>query len=153
MEAPLEHPSYVEHAPEDLHLPSVPREQLRSLHSPNSVTLPNLQSILADFPHRNHDHHLQAEKSYAGRDAHWTSPVHARVLPQLDPSPRTYRGFRSSTDAALLSPSTTASVTGAAESESRSTSHLSLEDPDVRLAAEALSGLGNAGKHDHRHAN
>ena len=146
MEASLERPTYVEHAPEDLKLPSVPREEIRTAGSPNSITLPNLQSVLADLPPRNDDQQAHQSKFY-GRNGHSVTSAHARTLPQLDPSPRTYGGFRPSVESAILSPSETGSAKGGIERGRRSTSILSLEDPDVRLAAEALSGLGNAGKH------
>ena len=48
-------------------------------------------------------------------------------------------------DSAIRSPSDTASIMSFEGQPKRSTSVVSLEDPDVRLAAEALSGLGNPG--------
>lgn len=50
-------------------------------------------------------------------------------------------------ESAVISPTDTASVMSMDERGHRSTSVVSLEDPDVRLAAEALSGLGNSGMH------
>ncbi|KAF7846038.1 hypothetical protein BT93_L5499 [Corymbia citriodora subsp. variegata] len=52
---------------------------------------------------------------------------------------------RSSMESAIVSPSDTGSVMSMDDHRTyRSTSVVSLEDPDVRLAAEALSGLGNS---------
>lgn len=36
--------------------------------------------------------------------------------------------------------------------EDRATSVVSMDDPDVRIAAEALSGLGNPGEHTLQHS-
>lgn len=47
---------------------------------------------------------------------------------------------------AMASPSETGSLHGEEDRGRRAKSIVSMEDPDVRLAAEALSGLGNPGK-------
>lgn len=43
------------------------------------------------------------------------------------------------------SPMDTASVWSAQDEKARRETSVSIDDPDVRLAAEALSGLGNPG--------
>jgi hypothetical protein len=49
-------------------------------------------------------------------------------------------------DMAMASPSEAGSIRSEEERGRRAKSIISMEDPDVRLAAEALSGLGNPGK-------
>lgn len=126
-------PAYVDHDPAELKLPSVPQQDLRAR---SDITLPNLQTVLASLPAdaRNEtlDFHLaklRQEHERYGR---------ARDLPSLKSS-------LTDPPSSIMSPSDTASVMSL-DDRGRSTSVVSLEDPAVRMAAEALSGLGNAGE-------
>ncbi|TKX18247.1 hypothetical protein C1H76_9721 [Elsinoe australis] len=141
-------PTYVSTNPDELRLPSVPQHEVGSSQPPSDLTLPGLQSVLASLPERsaiaydrnNHPHALRAEKLAEMAN----QPPYTRGLPGIDSS--AFAGqFRTSTESAVMSPTETGSVMsvdGAAQSSTRGGS-LSLEDPDVRMAAEALSGLGN----------
>lgn len=48
-------------------------------------------------------------------------------------------------EAAVASPTNIGGFRAAEESRTRTTSVLSVDDPDIRDAAEALAGLGNPG--------
>ncbi|KAF2467820.1 clock-controlled protein 8, partial [Lindgomyces ingoldianus] len=121
-------PAYTQHDPESLRLPSVPTHSLLPPQS-NDRHLPGIRSL--DLPDagaaRPHPSHLPAIELGPKSNAEalqWGS------LPPLSSAtfPKVPEGLpRSSTDMDVGSPMDTASV----------------EDPDVRLAAEALSGLGN----------
>jgi len=129
-------PAYVSHDPEELKLPSVPQQSIRSGPHKSDVTLPNLQTVLANLPERPD---IPPTASSQQSRSH---------LPQPDINAHgSQSAIRPSRGSAIITPSDTASVTSLDEPGRRSTSVVSLEDPDVRLAAEALSGLGNPGEH------
>lgn len=141
-------PPYQSHNPDNLALPSVPNSDLAGYRSPSSdITLPDLRSALGDLPTKTVQPNVllsAAAVQQASRPPYDSSLQGGdRTLPLPDISPRSVAG-RSSIES-IISPSDTASVMSIEEQSQRSTS-VSLEDPDVRLAAEALSGLGKSGK-------
>ncbi|KAF2800367.1 Opi1-domain-containing protein [Melanomma pulvis-pyrius CBS 109.77] len=115
-------PAYTQHEPESLHLPSVPTHSLPSAPTPDR--LPGIRAL--DLPDaspaaRAHAHALPSRLS---SERPWGSlpPLASAAFPRVpDALPRC------SADRETASPMDTASI----------------DDPDVRLAAEALSGLGN----------
>jgi len=135
-------PSYVAHDPEELKLPSVPQQVIRSAPAPSDLTLPDLRTVLANLPDDSSvaASRIPTEQQVFRGERHGRRPEH-RTLPMSNSNP--YRP--SAVEPAIISPSDTASVMSLDEPGRRSTSVVSLEDPDVRLAAEALSGLGNPG--------
>ncbi|GAB7347069.1 hypothetical protein MBLNU459_g3203t2 [Dothideomycetes sp. NU459] len=141
-------PAYQSHNPEDLKLPAVPQYEIPSAQSPSELTLPDLRTVLGELPTKTvHPNVLlnAAAQEERNRNAHMPIDMMTRTLPKLDRSAVANGGARSSMESVVVSPSDTASVMSVDERGHRSTSVVSLEDPDVRLAAEALSGLGNSG--------
>ncbi|KAF2096217.1 Opi1-domain-containing protein, partial [Rhizodiscina lignyota] len=127
-------PSYSSHDPESLELPSVPQHEIGSPSSnATSVTLPHLKSL--GLPEHN---------SYTPSPPEWPDAS----------APSFYGGYNFSTafppaphtaprsDAGIGSPMEVSSVMSLDEQNHRASS-VSMDDPDVRMAAEALSGLGN----------
>jgi transcriptional repressor OPI1 len=76
----------------------------------------------------------------AGRE----SPNSVRSLPRIDPGPQYDLSEPRGLEAAVASPSEGGSAMSVDSASVRSPS-VSMDDPDVRAAAEALSGLGNPG--------
>ncbi|KAF2269442.1 clock-controlled protein-like protein 8 [Lojkania enalia] len=140
-------PAYTQHEPESLHLPSVPTHA-PTTHDKSSDRLPGIRSLdlpdaTAARPHASHPSiELSPRSQSQAEHAQWGS------LPPLSSAtfPRVPEGMpRSSTEIEIGSPMDTASVVSAVDDSGRprEMSVLSVDDPDVRLAAEALSGLGN----------
>lgn len=122
-------PSVLSRSPESVEWPTVPRHEIRS---PSDVRLPDLKTVLSpEFEHMSAPRH----------SAHPQSPQSVRSLPRIDPG-RNSLGERG-TDVSMASPVDTSSVMSMDDRNGRATSVVSMEDPDVRDAAEALSGLGN----------
>ncbi|KAG9528765.1 transcription factor Opi1, partial [Aureobasidium melanogenum] len=112
-------PGYAyEHHPDNLKLPSVPTQDLHSNHAPADITLPDLKSVLADLP---------------SKTVHPNVLLNAAAARDMDPQMSMPRTSIESDAASNMS---------IEDGTQRSTS-VSMDDPDVRLAAEALSGLGN----------
>ncbi|KAF2721147.1 Opi1-domain-containing protein [Polychaeton citri CBS 116435] len=129
---------YVSTNPHHLQLPSVPKGDVGFQIHQTEITLPDLRTVLS--PDFNQTSPLQH-----GLPAPIGSPLSTRSLPRLDAAAyqngafgAAYNGF----DTAIKSPSDTGSAMSLDESNARSSS-VSIDDPDVRIAAEALSGLGN----------
>jgi len=137
-------PAYVSHNPEELKLPSVPQQDLTPAHSKADLTLPNLQSVLANLPEQPPD----LRQSHYG--LHHASRSDITSQSREHAHSRLYASFRPSNESTMISPSDTMSVASADGVNASSISVVSLEDPDVRLAAEALSGLGNPGRSRNR---
>ena len=132
-------PAYASHRPADLHLPSVPQTALSRPQVQAEVTLPDLRTVLSpDFEEASRLSDLRAHGTL-------DSPTPARSLPRIDPGYAYVNGTRSSMESAVVSPSETGSTMSLDERGVRSTSVVSMDDPGVRIAAEALSGLGNPG--------
>lgn len=122
-----EQPSAVSHDPSTLDLPSVPRQDIAS-------SLP-VQSLLVNQQHNTLLPSITCHNHLA--------PQHYKPHePFKQPTPS--GDVRTTVEAASASPTEAASVMSLDESV-RSTS-VSMDDPDVRIAAEALSGLGNSGQ-------
>ena len=132
-------PAYVAHRPQDLQLPSVPQTSISRTQVQGEITLPDLRSVLSpDFEEVSRLAELRANGTPG-------SPASARSLPRIDPGHTYNNAPRSSIEVAIASPSEAGSIMSVDERGGRSTSVVSMDDPDVRIAAEALSGLGNPG--------
>jgi hypothetical protein len=117
----------------NLKLPAVPQGDLLDRHGNHSpsdlITLPDLKSVLADLPTKTVHPNVLLNATTT------TSPTPARDADHQQQHYH-YMPTRSSLE------SDTASNMSLDDATQRSTS-VSMDDPDVRLAAEALSGLGN----------
>ncbi|KAF1918705.1 transcription factor Opi1-domain-containing protein [Ampelomyces quisqualis] len=124
-------PAYAQHEPESFHLPSVPTHapQAQQAHS----RLPGIKSLDLPDATRSARHTPRNSVELSPRwqldGAHWG---HLRVPDALPRLPED-----------MGSPMDTASVWSAQDDKARRETSISMDDPDVRLAAEALSGLGN----------
>jgi hypothetical protein len=140
-------PAYTQHEPESLHLPSVPTHSLSS--PPANDRLPGIRSLdLPDASPRTRTH-FQRSSIELSPKAH-AEPLQWASLPPLNAAtyPSVPEGVpRSSAERDIGSPMDTASIASAGDdyARRREMSVVSMDDPDVRLAAEALSGLGNLG--------
>jgi hypothetical protein len=138
-------PAYAQHEPGSLQLPSVPTH---IPHAPQgNGRLPGIKSLdLPDAtPAARHTPHSSVEvNSRAHFDgAQWGQlpSLHNATFPRVsDGLPRLAED--------MGSPMDTASVWSAQDEMARRETSVSMDDPDVRLAAEALSGLGNPGMSD-----
>ncbi|OAL00083.1 Opi1-domain-containing protein [Phaeosphaeriaceae sp. SRC1lsM3a] len=119
-------PAYAQHEPESFHLPSVPTHLPQTplsngrLPGIKSLDLPDATRSARHTPHNSIE--LPALHSA-------TFPRVPEALPRLPED--------------IGSPMDTASVWSAQDEKARRETSVSMDDPDVRLAAEALSGLGN----------
>lgn len=132
-------PAYTQHEPESFHLPSVPTHlPSRSL---DNGRLPSIRSL--DLPDAKTRHTPRNSIELSPRSqfdaSQWSklSSLNGATLPRVpDDPPREDVG----------SPMDTASVRSFQDdAAARRETSVSMDDPDVRLAAEALSGLGNPG--------
>ncbi|KAF1994831.1 Opi1-domain-containing protein [Amniculicola lignicola CBS 123094] len=134
-------PAYTQHhEPESLQLPSAPTHSLPSHPAQqHNGRLPPIHSL--DLPDSRRERGVSLELSPKTTQAPWGA------LPSLHSAtfPRAPEGLPRAGEADVGSPMDTASVgsLGMDDRRRRETSVLSMDDPDVRLAAEALSGLGN----------
>lgn len=134
-------PAYAQHEPESFHLPSVPTHIPHTTQS--NGRLPGIRSLdLPDAMAARHSPHSSVEISPRPQfdGAQWGQ------LPSLHSAtfPRVPEGLpRMPED--IGSPMDTASVWSAQDEKARREMSVNIEDPDVRQAAEALSGLGNPG--------
>lgn len=139
-------PAYAQHEPESLYLPSVPTHALPSHHNDR---LPGIRSL--DLPNSAHGARFAPDLSPKNASHSSTSHGSLNELPTLPPLssatfPRVPDSLpRHTTEMDIGSPMDTASVVSMQDdvARRRELSVLSMDDPDVRLAAEALSGLGN----------
>jgi hypothetical protein len=121
MESQRQAPGYAyDQDADNLKLPSVPTTDLHMNHAPADITLPDLKSVLADLP---------------SKTVHPNVLLNAAAARDVDPQVNMPRTSIESDAASNMSID---------DATQRSTS-VSMDDPDVRLAAEALSGLGNPG--------
>lgn len=133
-------PAYAQHEPESFHLPSVPTHTPHT-HSPhsNNGRLPGIKSLdLPDATHRRHSPHSSIEVSPKSQWGQLPS-INSATFPKVPDS----IPARAPED--IGSPMDTSSVLSAQDDKARRETSVSMDDPDVRLAAEALSGLGNPG--------
>lgn len=133
---------HISHDPTELAFPQVPQHDLTTHKQACDITLPDLRTVLS--PQFEASAQASAEAAFASR----CSPMSARSLPPIDVGNNAgyVNGTRRSIDLAMASPSEAGSLRSDEERGRRAKSVVSMEDPDVRLAAEALSGLGNPGK-------
>lgn len=128
-------PSVLPHSPEAVEWPSVPRHDPEQ--RPGEITLPDLKTVLSPEFERMSSPQCSARPQ---------SPQSVRSLPRIDPGYTTINGAQRDVDMSMASPVETGSAMSTEDRIARSTSVVSMEDPDVRIAAEALSGLGNPGE-------
>lgn len=133
---------HTSHDPSELTFPQVPRHELHNHKHAGDITLPDLRTVLS--PQFEASAQASAEAAFASR----CSPMSATSLPPIDIGHNAgyLNGPRRSMDMAMASPSEAGSIRSEEDRGRRAKSIVSMEDPDVRLAAEALSGLGNPGK-------
>lgn len=130
-------PAYIQHEPESFQLPSVPT------HAPNRQSNGRLPGIKAlDLPDATARHAARTSIELSPRSQ--TDGAQWGALPALHSA--TFPKVPEGHPADIGSPMDTASVLSAQdEAARRRETSVSMDDPDVRLAAEALSGLGNPG--------
>lgn len=134
-------PAYLAHNPADLSLPAVPQTAISRPKVQAEITLPGLRTVLSpEFEDLS-----KLSRLHTAHNASVGSPVSSGTLPRIEPALSRGHGTRSSMESAVFSPSDAGSAMSVDERGGRSISSLSIEDPDVRIAAEALSGLGNPG--------
>lgn len=133
---------HTRHDPTELAFPQVPQHDLTTHKQARDITLPDLRTVLS--PQFEASAQASAEAAFASR----CSPLSAGSLPPIDIGNNSgyANGTRRSMDMAMASPSEAGSLRSEEGRGRRTKSIVSMEDPDVRLAAEALSGLGNPGK-------
>lgn len=133
-------PEYVSHNPDAITLPSVPQHDFGQPVIHADVTLPDLKTVLSSpaFQRASPPSNFVLHGSPAATSV--------RSLPPIDAINGPHGSTGKSAESAVLSPSEEGSTIGAEEPGIRSTSAVSMDDPDVRIAAEALSGLGNPGR-------
>lgn len=130
-------PAYIQHEPESFQLPSVPT------HAPDRQSNGRLPGIKAlDLPDATARHtprnSIELSPRLQANGVQWgTFPaLHSATFPKVPEGHPVDIG----------SPMDTASVLSTQdEAACRRETSVSMDDPDVRLAAEALSGLGNPG--------
>ncbi|KAF2626634.1 clock-controlled protein-like protein 8 [Macroventuria anomochaeta] len=128
-------PAYIQHEPESFQLPSVPT------HAPNrqgNGRLPGIKAL--DLPDATARHTPRNSSELSPR---WqTDGAQWGALPALHSA--TFPKVPDGHPVDIGSPMDTASVLSAQdEAARRRETSVSMDDPEVRLAAEALSGLGN----------
>lgn len=136
-------PTYVSHSPEAITLPPVPQHDFTHPHAQPDLKLPDLKTVLSSPDFRSPNRRISNSQS---------SPIatSVRSLPPIDAFNAQHAARGPSVESAVMSPNKSRSVIGAEDSGTlRSTTTVSMDDPDVRMAAEALSGLGNPGMSRH----
>lgn len=128
-------PDYASHDPSDLRLPAVPQHDF-SRPPGSDFKLPDLKTVLSREFQSPPPHDV----------VNRSSPESASTLSRIELTHGRINGARKSADAPMMSPSETESRASNDDRAMRSTSVVSMDDPDVRIAAEALSGLGRPGE-------
>ncbi|KAL5115613.1 transcriptional regulator opi1 [Pleosporales sp. CAS-2024a] len=132
-------PAYAQHEPESFHLPSVPTHLPHA--QPSTGRLPGIKSLdLPDATAVRHSPHSSIEWSprtpFDGTQWGPLPSLHGATFPKAPEGlPRLPED--------LGSPMDTASAWSVQDEKARREMSVNIEDPDVRQAAEALSGLGN----------
>lgn len=132
-------PAYAQHEPESFHLPAVPTHLPHIQH--NTGRLPGIKSL--DLPDATATRHTPRNSLEVSPRSHFDASQWGH-LPSLGNATLPRLSDGSVRD--VGSPMSMASVLSAQDEKARSETSVSMDDPDVRLAAEALSGLGNPGK-------
>ena len=130
-------PEYVSHPPNTIELPAVPQHDFAPVHPQSDITLPDLKTVLSS----------PEFQQTALNEIGYKSPTatSTRSLPPIDANNGEYGAIGKSAEMAGFSVLEPSSTTRTEDSGIRSTGSVSMDDPDVRIAAEALSGLGNPG--------
>jgi hypothetical protein len=134
-------PAYAQHEPESFHLPSVPKHLPQPqgngrLPGIKSLDLPDASPSARHTPRNSIE--LSPRSQYDAAQWGQLPSLHNATFPHVpDGLPRVSED--------IGSPMDTASVWSAQDDKARRETSVSMDDPDVRLAAEALSGLGNLG--------
>lgn len=135
-------PAYAQHEPESFHLPAVPthiphaQQQNGRLPGIKSLDLPDANPSARHTPRNSIE--LSPRSQFDGSQWGQLPSLHSATFPRVpDVKPRLPED--------VGSPMDTASVWSAQDEKARRETSVSMDDPDVRLAAEALSGLGNPG--------
>jgi hypothetical protein len=128
-------------------LPSItnilPVSAQHNVHANSRITLPDLKTVLSnDF-----DSHSALPEV---RQQHHASPGSHVALPRIDPIFTNMLDRQISLESGMASPVTTASVMSVDDRSGRPRSVVSVEDENVLIAAQALSGLGNPGEYERR---
>lgn len=134
-------PEYGSRSPDTIVWPSVPQHAPEQHLAPNDITLPDLKTVLSpEFQHQS-----VPQQGFTSPLLRNASPGSVRSLPRMDPGYADIVTSPKNMDTIMMSPAESASITGSEYGRQRSSS-LSMDDPNVRMAAEALSGLGNPGE-------
>ncbi|OCK83098.1 Opi1-domain-containing protein [Lepidopterella palustris CBS 459.81] len=144
-----EHPPAYTHEPDTFQLPSVPQHELPSISNSARQHLPGIKSL--DLPYNPQGRPLAPNGGHGALDPnlnshsdasqwHYPNALLHTTFPQV---PSTVP--RSSTEEGIGSPMDDVKSVLSVEDQHNlnGASVISMDDPDVRLAAEALSGLGN----------
>jgi len=126
-------PDYVSHSPESIKLPAVPQHDFAPSHAQADLKLPGLHAVLSSPDHGSFASHGSPTATSMGN------------LPPIDAINYVSAAAEKSTESSTFSPLETGSATSMDDPKGRPTGTVSMDDPDVRIAAEALSGLGNPG--------
>ncbi|RMY52072.1 hypothetical protein D0863_14387 [Hortaea werneckii] len=130
-------PEYASHRPENVHLPDAPTHAPIQPGGGGGVTLPDLKTVLSP----------QYQATTPPPGSHPVPPgspaQSVRSIPRIE-TQRQSNGTNSSKETAAFSPSEAGSLQGTDDGK-RMKSGLSVDDSDVRDAAEALAVLGNSG--------
>jgi hypothetical protein len=132
-------PAYAQHEPDSFQLPAVPTHHPHA--NQHTARLPGIKSL--DLPDATATRSTPRNSIEVSPRSHFDASQWGH-LPSLNNAtlPRVSEG--SVRD--VGSPMSMASVLSASDGKARSETSVSMDDPDVRLAAEALSGLGNPGR-------
>lgn len=131
-------PSYQEHDPSQLVLPAVPSHDISSTQK---VQLPCLRAVLSpEF-----DEVLKGHSRHNSGVAALGSPTPTPFLPRIEPPSDMFMSLDRNLSRTHSSSDSSSRRVSDHERGRPKSIILSLDDPDVRTAAEALSGLGNPG--------
>jgi hypothetical protein len=144
-------PAYAQHEPDSFHLPSVPTHiphaQQQQQQQQGNGRLPGIKSL--DLPDATPSaRHTPQHSIEVSPRAHFDAAQWGQLPSLHGPTfPRVPDGIPRSLPEDMGSPMDTGAWSMHDDKARRETS-VSMDDPDVRLAAEALSGLGNPGTSD-----
>jgi hypothetical protein len=136
MESQQERPPSYDIAP--LVLPSPPKNDLTPLPAQSNINLPDLRSL--GLPPSQSPHYYRQPQE-------WTTGPQSAFANSFPSVPTTLP--RASAERSLGSPVATESVVSIDERGTKTPSVVSMDDPETRMAAEALSGLRNLGEYNY----
>jgi hypothetical protein len=125
-------PSY-----DPLTLPSPPNNDLTTTPTPSNINLPDLRSLGLPLSQSSHLYRSSQDWKNGSQNA----SAFANSFPAVPTNPP-----RASAEPSLGSPVATESVMSIEERGNKTPSVVSMDDPETRMAAEALSGLRNLGE-------